>query len=328
MDAIVPPKLKSGDTVRVVAPACSLAMIGDQVREIANRRLGGLGLTVTFGRHVEERDVFLSSSVASRVEDLHEAFADPEVAGILSVIGGYNSNGLLRSSDWALIGRNPKVICGYSDITALSGAMLRRCGLVTYSGPHYSTFGQKLHAEYTVESFQDCLMRDEPYQVEPSAQWSDDAWYLEQEDRTLVPNTGYLVLREGEAEGQIVGGNLCTLNLLQGTEYMPSLKGAILFVEDDFESHPETFDRDLQSLLHQPGVEEVGGLVIGRFQRESHMTDELLAAIVASKHELRSMPVVGNADFGHTDPKLTFPIGGMARIAAGRDGAQIEILRH
>jgi len=328
MQPVVPPKPRRGATVRVIAPACSLAMIGRETRDIADRRLQELGLRVTFGRHVAESDAFTSSSVASRVADLHEAFADDEVRAILTVIGGYNNNQLLRAIDWDLIAAHPTTFCGFSDITALQGAMLARSELVTYSGPHYSTFGQKLHVEYTVESFARCLMSDASFAVRPSSHWTDDAWYLDQDARARVANPGYAVLGEGTAEGVIVGGNLCTLNLLQGTPFMPDLAGAILFLEDDAESQPRTFDRDLQSLIHLPDFKDMRGLVIGRFQRASQMTPDLLRQIVAAKPELARLPIIAEADFGHTDPKFTFPIGGTARIAAAGQRATIEILRH
>lgn len=328
MKPSIPEKLRPGDTVRVIAPALSLSIIGQETRQIAERRLSDLGLRVTFGQHVEETDAFNSSSIASRVADLHEAFADDGVRAILTVIGGYNSNQLLRHLDWELIAAHPKVFCGYSDITALNHAILTRTGLVTYSGPHYSTFGQKLHADYTVDYFARCLMSAAPFALQPSAHWSDDAWYLDQDNRVLVQNDGYLVVNEGAAEGTILGANLCTFNLLQGTEYLPDLTGAVLFLEDDEESLPHTFDRDLQSVLHLPGFAGVRGLVIGRFQRASKMTPALLRAIIAGKPELRGLPVIAGVDFGHTDPKVTLPIGGTARLTAAGAQATIEIMRH
>lgn len=94
-------------------------------------------------------------------------------------------------------------------------------------------------------------------------------------------------MQPGEAEGIIIGGNLCTLNLLQGTEYMPNLAGTILFIEDDFMTVPETFDRDLESLLSQPGAGEIEGLVIGRFQQKTAMTAEKLAYIIETKTALQ-----------------------------------------
>jgi len=324
----LPRKLQPGDTIRVVTPARSLALIDGATRDIADRRLQEMGLRVTFGGHVEESDAFASSSIHARIEDLHEAFADPQVAAILTVIGGYNSNQLLRDIDWELIRAHPKILCGFSDITALGNAIWAKTGMMTYSGPHYSTFGQKLHAEYTVDYFARCLMSDAPFVVQPSAQWSDDAWYRDQDNRVLVPNSGYLVINEGVADGVIVGGNLCTLNLLQGTEFMPNLTDSILFVEDDLESLPHTFDRDLQSLIHQPGFERVRGLAIGRFQKASRMTPDLLRAIIATKRELQGLPIIADVDFGHTDPKITFPIGGTARLTAEYGQPTIEILTH
>jgi muramoyltetrapeptide carboxypeptidase len=327
MERVTPRKLRAGDTIRVIAPARSLAMIDPATRAIADGRLRDLGLRVTFGRHVEDSDAFTSSSVQARIDDLHAAFENVEAAAIFTVIGGYNSNQLLRYIDWELIRAHPKIFCGYSDITALQHAIWAKTGLVTYSGPHYSTFGQKLHADYTVDYFIRCLMADAPFGIQPSAQWSDDAWYQDQDSRTLVPNNGYLVLNEGIAEGRILGGNLSTLNLLQGTEYFPDFAAAIVFLEDDAESQPHTFDRNLQSLIHQPGFEHVRGLVIGRFQKATGMTPDVLRTIIETKRELRALPIIAGVDFGHTDPKITLPVGGTARLIAG-ERPQLEIVEH
>lgn len=109
---------------------------------------------------------------------------------------------------------------------------------------------------------------------------------------------------------------------------MPSLKNSVLFLEDDSESLPHTFDRDLQSLIHQPGFDGVGGIVIGRFERASKMTRELLQQIIATKRELRKLPVVANVDFGHTSPLITFPIGGEATLGVSTEGVEIVITKH
>lgn len=321
---MLPPKLSPGDEVRVIAPSRSLQIISPKVREVAVKNLTRLGLRVSFAEHCDETDMFSSSSIASRLADLHQAFADPSVRGILTAIGGYNSNQLLRYLDYDLIRANPKIFCGYSDITALSTAIYAKTGLVTYSGPHFSTFGMEKGLEYTLEYFRKCVMESGPFEVTPSKEWSDDRWFEDQVNRRFSPNEGTLVFNPGQAEGRLLGGNLCTLNLLQGTEYMPSLEGSILLVEDDDESYPEIFDRDLQSLLHQPGFEEVRGMVIGRFQEGSRMERGKLVEIVRSKQELRGIPVVGNADFGHTTPQFTFPVGGRGRMADGR----LEVLEH
>lgn len=316
-------RLKPGDEIRVIAPSRSMAIIkGEQLR-IAQERLNQLGFTVTFGKNTEVHDEFFSSSIVERVEDLHEAFSDPNVKGILTVIGGYNANQLLKYIDFEIIKNNPKIFCGFSDITALQGAIFRKTGLITYSGPHFSSFGVKHGFEYTLESFINAVTNDAPYEIVPSSHWSDDPWYLDQEDRQFIEQDGYMVLQKGEAEGVLISGNLCTLNLLQGTEFMPSLKGSILCIEDDEESHPLTFDRDLQSLLHLPDAQSIQALLIGRFQKNSQMTEEALRKIISSKNELKGVPVIANVNFGHVHPFATIPNGGKAQISA--QGSDTEI---
>jgi muramoyltetrapeptide carboxypeptidase len=312
-------RLQRGDEVRIVSPAVSLGFIPEDQQLTARERLEGLGLRLSFSTNAEVMDRFDSSPVEARVSDLHEAFADPGVKGILTTLGGYNSNGLLGYLDYDLIRANPKIFCGFSDITALATAIYARTGLVTYSGPHFTTFGMKHGIDYTIEYFERCLMREEPFEVRPADHWSDDLWYQDQENRDLVPNPGYEVIYAGEAEGKLLGGNLGTLCLLFGTPYMLDLEESILLLEDDEETDPVHFDRKLQSLIHQPGFEGVRGIVFGKFQRASNMDQDTLTAIVESKRELDGMPVVAGASFGHTTPQFTFPIGGYGSLR-GEDG--------
>lgn len=329
MKIVFTQKLKAGDEVRVIAPSRSMAIVSRDCRKIANNRFADLGLKLTFGKHIEESDDFFSSSIESRIEDLHEAFADKNVKAIITVIGGFNSNQLLRYIDWDLIKNNPKIFCGFSDITTLNNAIFTKTGLVSYSGPHYSTFGQELYFDYTLEYFKKCLMSDGPFEVEPSDSWSDDAWYKNQKDRNIIKNEGWLIVNEGEAQGTIIGANLCTFNLLQGTEYFPIFfKDTILFIEDDEMSNAVTFDRDLQSVIHQPGFENVKGIVIGRFQKTSQLTNDLLIKIIKTKKELSSLPVIANIDFGHTSPIITYPIGGIVNLIAHRSKSKLEIIKH
>ena len=315
---LIPRKLRRGDTIRVVAPARSRPFVAEHDHSaVLDTRFAALGLRVTFGDHVDERDDFESSSVASRVADLHAAFAAPDVAGILTVIGGFNSNELLPYLEWDLIRANPKIFCGYSDITAVQNAILARCGLVTYSGPHWSSFGMRDHFEQTLSWFTGALLGDGIVDLHPAPEWTDDLWFLDQDNRTVRAGEGWWPLVPGQAAGRIVGGNLCTLNLLQGTEYMPALEGALLMVEDDDLSDANTFARDLASLLQQPGAAGVQGVVIGRFQEASRVSRHLLEQIVGRQDRLAGLPVLANVDFGHTNPLATFPIGGHATLTVG-----------
>ncbi|MBM4177702.1 LD-carboxypeptidase, partial [Candidatus Gribaldobacteria bacterium] len=214
---IYPTKLKAGDEVRVIAPSRSLALLSEETKQIANERFLSLGLKLSFGKHVKELDDFRSSSIESRIEDLHNAFSDKNVKAISTVIGGFNANQLLKYIDWDLIKNNPKIFCGFSDITALNNAIFTKTKLVSYSGPHYSTFGQQLYFDYTFEYFKKCLMFDDKFCLKPSNSWTDDLWYLNQKERKPIKNDGWLIINEGEAQGTIIGANLCTFNLLQGT---------------------------------------------------------------------------------------------------------------
>ena len=322
------PKLKTGDEIRIIAPSRSLSLITQATRDIAEKKLKEIGFTLTYSKNAEENDLFASSSIKSRVDDLHEAFTDKNVKGILTVIGGYNINQILRYIDYDLIAKHPKVICGFSDITALSNAIYAKTGLVSYSGPHYSSFGMRQGIAYTAEYFKKCLIEEGSFKIEPAKEWSDDVWYLDQEKRQFMKSDGYLTINNGKAAGKLLGGNLCTFNLLQGTEYFPDLKDSILFIEDDEESRDVAFDRDLQSLIHQPGFSGVKGVVIGRFQNASKMTDEKLFQIIRTKKELASLPVVANVDFGHTTPQITFPIGGSVELRAESGDVSINILEH
>lgn len=323
MNSLFPPKLKAGDKIRIIAPSRSMGLISESNKALAVKALENLGLSLTFGKHVDECDLMLSSSIESRLQDLHEAFADQSVKAILAVIGGYNSNQLLDGIDYDLIKKNPKILCGFSDITALINAIYHKTNLVTYSGVHFSSFAMQKGFDYSCESFKKIFFSPEKIPLLPSKEWSEDAWYMEQENRVFHKNPGYTVIQPGKAAGKIIGGNLGTLQLLRGTPYMPSLEGTILFLEDVASSsgpHVNEFDRILQSLTQAPDFNRIQALVIGRFESEFGMTDEKLRFIISTKPALRDIPIIANADFGHTTPIFTFPIGGTAIISAEKTG--------
>ena len=229
--------------------------------------------------------------------------------------------------DWDIIKNNPKIFIGFSDTTALQNAIFAKTGLVTYSGPAWSTFGQKLHYDYTLDYFKKCLKTKDLIDIKPSENWTDDIWYKDQNNRVLIKNDGWLVINKGKASGTLLGANLCTFGLLRGTEYFPNLKDSILFLEDDEDgSHNKNFDRDLQSLIHQKSFKNVRGIVIGRFQNGSEVTNEKLIRIIKTKAELKNIPVIANVDFGHTSPIITFPIGGEVSMDANKKS--IIITKH
>lgn len=331
MKSVYPQRLKKGDEIRVIAPSLSLTIVSKANIAIAQRRLTNAGFNVSFGKHVYEKDSLESASIQSRVADMHEAFFDKNVKMVLCAIGGYNANQILDHLDFNLIRANPKAFCGYSDITVLNNAIYERSGLVTYSGPGFSAFAMKSGFNYSLEYFLKCFTNSSPFVVRSSPVWSDDRWYRNQSTRVFIKNSGLRPLRIGTARGIIVGGNLCSFNLLQGTKYLPRLRNTILFIEEDDlakgTAFIKEFGRNLQSLTQQPGFDQVRGLVLGRFQKKCLVTNNKLRELLSSMKKLR-VPIIAGVDFGHTTPQITIPIGGEARIEAGRNSAKIEILRH
>lgn len=326
MQKIIPAPLRAGDEIRVVAPSTGIRIIGADSRANAAARFAETGLKVSFGKNTtdENFDRFGTTDIEKRAADIMDAFCDPEVKAIFTIIGGFNSNQLLPFLDYELIKRNPKIVCGFSDITALLNGIYAKTGLVTFLGPHYSSFGMKHGFDYTFAAMRQMLMGEGKAEVQPSAEWSDDLWFINQEEREFVKNDGYWTLHEGGAEGRLVGGNLCTQILLLGTPYWPGFgEDTILLAEDTAGSDGKTFLRNLQALAYQPDFGNVKGLVIGRFQKGSQIGREELQYIVDSIPQLRGLPIVANVDFGHTTPMLTLPIGGIGRIAS--NGLLIQI---
>ena len=325
---IRPKKLKIGDHIRVIAPSRSMGILSDKTKQEAIDNLEKAGFKLSFGKNVYETDEFNSSSIESRIEDLHEAFLDKSVDAILTVIGGYNSNQLLEYIDYNIIAENPKIICGFSDITALANAITAKTGMITYIGPHYSTWAMKKGFDYSADNFFRCCLNNDAFDLSSSKEWSDDAWYINQENRNFIKNTGYWVLNKGYAFGRIIGGHVRCLNALQGTEYWPSLDDSILILEEDEEINPQLFDRELQSLIHQKDFSGVKGILIGRFQKETKMTKDLLIKIINTKKQLENIPIIANVDFGHTAPLVTWPIGGSLEIFADENDFRIRVIEH
>lgn len=318
---MLPEKINAGDERRIIAPARSAGDIDEVVIARAQAALESLSLKVSFSQYAFSRSQRGCPTDVEKVDDLHAAFLDPNVKGILAAIGGFNSNQLLGRIDWDIIRANPKIFAGFSDITVLNHAILAKTGLVTFATPNFYCFGLPPESNYSLEYFRRCLFAGQPetYKVRASKEFYDYAWdYDEKSPRSKIVNGGMKIIQPGQASGTLLGGNLCSLNLLNGTEYFPRIKGdIILCLEDDsYDSIPETFECNLQSLIQQPYFRQVKAILFGRFQRESIAANDSLAAIISSKKIGSNIPIVSNLDFGHTDPKFSYKIGGWASVEA------------
>jgi len=333
---IIPAKLRAGDEICVVAISRTIGGlkeypgITDADVDYSRKALESLGLRVSFGKHVMESDSHLTTSVAARLEDLYDALAAPSVKGILAVTGGIGAIQLLDALDFARFAAHPKILCGYSDITFLCNAILAQTGIVTYYGPHFTTFMMHQGRDYLERYFRACLFDAQPFEAVPSSEWSEDNWLKDQENRHYYPNEGWWGINEGEAEGTVVGGAFIGFNLLQGSRFFPPLADAIVFLECPSEGKSTLMNLDMgvRALTMQPGFNRVRGLVIGRYARDGRIDRAKMTAMIKNIPALAKMPVIANCDFGHTTPILTFPIGGRCRIRAADSACGLTIDVH
>ncbi len=326
-------RLKSGDTIRVIAPANTASNVKKEHLELGVKQFRQWGLNVEFSKHANNIHGHTAGTIEERLQDFHEAFEDSNVQGVIPIYGGYNSHQLFEYIDWNVVKKNPKVFCGFSDITALNNALYAKTSLLNFSGPSFVTFCQPDPFDYSMQCFKRMVMDgEENIPVKPSDRWADDKWYLKKigEDREYLETPGWKTYREGKARGTIVGGNMSTLVLLMGTPYFPDLDGKILFLEDDFEDKPQHVDRYLTQLRQTGAFKRVKGIAFGRFERESKFSEkDSLEMILDDALKGTNFPVITGVDFGHTDPLITIPIGGTCRMDTAKkeivfEGKQVE----
>lgn len=322
MKKIYPKKLSPGDEIRIISPSLSLSIVPKKARIQAQKKLEGMGFVVTFGRQSLKKDVSNSSSIANRLNDWNDAWRDKNVRAIWCATGGYNTNQLLPFINWDIVKENPKIFCGYSDITVLLNAINANTGLITYHAPNFQTLSHENSFEYVSTHLTKALINTCPFDMEPSTMWAED------DEENPQKNNGLWMIQPGNARGRSVGGNLCSINLLQGTPCMPDLKDTIAFIEDDPLLHdfPLEFDRNLQSLLQQKNGNKIKGVVIGRFQKKCQMNKQKITNITRNTKLLRNIPIIANADFGHTGPRCTFPIGAEVSIQATKNKCSITFV--
>jgi len=318
-------RLEAGDEVRVIAPSDGWRNRRTEAYARAKAHLESLGLVVTYGKHIQSEGRFRTGSVADRLADFHDAYRDPKVRLIIALHGGWSANALLRRIDWELVKANPKPLMGFSDTTVLVNALYAQTGTVNYLGPTFSSLGFRHMFNYTFDNFRSVVVGTASLELRRSREWQRTR------GGPLAKTRPWKVLQTGSAEGVLIGGNMGTFYLLQGTPYQPKFdQPFLLLAEDDDEPgkySAREFDRRLESLLQLSGVREnIRGLVIGRFQPSSRVTMPDVAYIVA-KMELRGIPVIADVDFGHTMPLLTLPIGGVAWLEAEKSRASLNLVQ-
>lgn len=324
MKSIKPPALKKGDLLGIVACSTPIGHCSPTAKERGYQFLQGMGFQLKEAPNCMSVFGHSAGTVKERVDALHAMFADPNVRGIISFWGGFQSHELLDYLDFDLIKLNPKPFIGYSDTTALQVGIYVKTGLVSFSGPAVITFAKPEVPTYTVEHFKKILMDPQvSYVAGVSDQFSDNQWYLTPDTKMIFkPHAGLQVFRPGSTSGIALGGNIGTMLLLAGTPYWPDLKGKILFVEEDEAESPQTMNRMFTQLRQMGVYDQIAGMVIGRFaERVGFEESDSLEMILEETLKGYHFPVMTGADFGHTDPLMTIPQG----IACSLDTDKLEI---
>ncbi|MCW4048700.1 MAG: LD-carboxypeptidase [Candidatus Bathyarchaeota archaeon] len=319
MELVKPRRLNPGDSLRIVAPASNMVSLPEATVEIGVNNLEKLGFNVEISPDVYRSYKGTAGTPRERAVSLMDAFIDDSVDGVMCVWGGYNSNDILAHLDYNVFRENPKVFSGFSDITILNTVLYTNAGLVNLNGPAFITFTRYFLMPWEVEIFKQVTMEgDTPLVLQASPTMIDDPqFYLHPE--ILVEekhNPGWSIVKDGKAEGRLIGGHLGTLLCLAGTEYWPSLEGHILFIEaDEEDGSPANVARQLRHLQHLGAFDEVSGLLVGRIPemlglKDDRSIESLLKDVLVGL----DIPVVTGMDFGHTNPIMTIPVGIMAEI--------------
>jgi len=304
-----PPRLRRGNRIGIFSPA-SATFLQEQV-DIVVDAVRALELEPYLAPHVQARYGSLAGTDAQRAADINQLFADPTIHALLPIQGGWGSSRVLPYLDYEVIRANPKILVGFSDVTALLLGIHAQTGLVTFHGPN----GLTAWRPDQTEPFQQVLFAGERLTFRNQQAG---------EDRDRLMNTRFRIqtITSGQAEGRLFGGNLSVLSGIVGTPYLPNLEGAILFLEDVGE---EIYRVDrLMTHLRLAGVfDSLAGFVFGQCVRcnpSSGYGSLTLEEVVWSHIEPLGIPAWYGAMIGHIEPMLTLPIGVPVAIDA-REGA-------
>jgi len=300
---IIPEKIKIGDVIGVVAP--SNPIIEDNIDEInrAKEIVENLGFKVKFSKNLFSNTNGYSATAKEKADDINEMFADKEVKMIWCAKGGENSNSTFEYLDYDLIKQNPKIICGYSDITSITNMITEKTGLVTFCGTNFKTVA----TDETDYSLKEVIKRfvDESMEVGETPE-------------------GYITIQEGVVEGQLIGGNLSLTRAMVAGKYSIDFTDKILFLEElGFETGPALASNYLYYMKQNGVFEKIKGIWIGNYTHESGIQlEKILLDVIGNEFK---GPIIKSENFGHIETKTVIPIGTKARIDTNKE-IKIELI--
>jgi muramoyltetrapeptide carboxypeptidase len=317
---IKPAALNKGDKICIVSPSSEIKSFPRRLQR-GIKSLESQGFEVVLSNHSLALKGKEAGTAKERANDLMQAFQDTSVKCIMASTGGYTANTVLEYLNFETIKSNPKILIGFSDITALLNAIYFKTGLITFHGPTLlSSFGdaagvhQKTMSSFISMTCNKNLVNDN---IGNFLEYSEDGllWDIyDDEPQKYKKDTGIMWLTEGNCEGKIVGGNLDTLLGILNTEYCPNFSNSILLLEESGGCVAKTV-RSLKTLEHTSVLNNIKALVYGRsFQYEDNNQPNSLHNLIKEIGHKLNIPVLFNVPFGHTEPKHTIPIGVLAKI--------------
>ncbi len=300
---ILPKRLKRGDIIGVVAP--SNPVIDENIEEVkkAKEIVENDEFRVLFSKNLFSNTNQYTATAKEKADDINDMFRNKDVKMIWCAKGGNNSNSVFEYLDFELIKQNPKIICGYSDITSLTNIIHEKTGLVTFSATNFKTIA----TDETDYSYKEAINRFVNCSLE----------FGKEESR-------YKTIREGIAEGELVGGNLSLTTQLVSGKYKINFKDKILFIEElGFESSPVLVSNNLYYMKQNGVFDKIKGLWLGNYEHESNIElEKILLDVIGDDY---NFPIIKSNNFGHIETKTVIPIGIKARIDTTKE-VKIELL--
>ncbi len=294
--------IRKGDTVGIISP--SGAIRPGQLDE-AIALLKEMGLKPHPAPNCDGHLGYFSATDEDRLSDIQYCLNNKDIDGIWCLRGGYGLTRILHKIDYTLFRKRALAVVGYSDITALHMALYKEAGLVSFHGPVLISDFNPYVREQAIQVLRP---REEPSFIPAFSEHEVEVW------------------SEGQAEGKLLGGNLSLLAALSGTQYLPSFKDAIVFLED-VEEEPYRIDRMLTQLVHAADLNEAAGVVLGQFAGcEKDPDDEYsftLRETLNSFVKHWDVPVFYNFSIGHIKKQCMIPCGINARIDSEKPGIQL-----
>ncbi|NQV29951.1 MAG: LD-carboxypeptidase [Candidatus Marinimicrobia bacterium] len=300
-----PPRLKAGDTIGLVSPA-GITRSRDKLK-IIEENLTALDLKLSVDAHAMDRWGYLAGKDEDRAHAINLMYANPEIDAILTFIGGWGCARLLPLLDYDLIRKHPKIILGFSDITALLLAIYARSGIVTFHGPS----GRSIWNEFSVDYLKRLLFEGELIKYENPRVIGDNLTQIRDRIQTITP---------GRARGRLVGGNLTVLTALMGSPFLPAWNDHLLFLEDTGEGIYR-IDRMMTQLKLAGVLDQISGFVFGKCtdcEADSGYSSFTLEEVLEDHIKPLGIPAYRGAMIGHISDKFTVPLGVEAEIDADR----------